>query len=173
MRSLIAALFFCLSFFALSPAYAGFASDYGRENYSSHVRGEARMVTRGHRSVVVQHYASSASGHLPSACQQAARQGGPCGCWAEAYFFGRTDHVIRIGGRPVNLWLADTWRHVFPRVAPAAQTAAVWPGRHVAPVVATASGKVMVHDSWGDHWVRTAGLVFVDPRARNVADLTP
>jgi hypothetical protein len=41
---------------------------------------------------------------------------------------------------------------------------AVWPGRHVAPVVANnGDGTITVAVSWAKHRVRVAGLVFVDP----------
>jgi hypothetical protein len=100
-------------------------------------------------------------GGLSAACREAARQGGPCGCWAETYFYGRTDHVLD-GWNP---WRADEWAHHLRHVAAAAGTAAVWPGRHVAPVVAVDYGRrrVTVADSWGTHEVGMAGLVFVQP----------
>lgn len=93
---------------------------------------------------------------LSRACQIARSKGGPCGCFASEILFG---HSIR------DLWLADNWLR-FPHVAPGAGTAAVWPGRHVAPVVAAnGDGTVTVHDSWATHRVRAAGLVFVRPRS--------
>jgi hypothetical protein len=52
----------------------------------------------------------------------------------------------------------------FPRVAPAPGTVAIWPGRRVAPVIASDGDRVTVRDSWGTHSVSTKGLVFVDPR---------
>jgi hypothetical protein len=107
-------------------------------------------------------------GSLSGACRLAARQGGPCGCHAEEYFFGRSDHQIEVGGRMVNLWIADTWRHVFAHVPPAPGTAAVWPGRHVAPVIAVSARTVTVKDSWATHEVSKVGLVFVDPRSAAV-----
>ena len=98
---------------------------------------------------------------LSDACRQAAREGGPCGCWAETYFYGRTDHVLN-GWNP---WRADEWAHHLPHVAAAACTAAVYPGRHVVPVVAVdyARKKVTVADSWGTHEASMVGLVFVQP----------
>ncbi len=99
---------------------------------------------------------------MPPACHEAAREGGPCGCWAENYFFHTTQHVLH----GWNAWLADAWLPPhFPRTEPAPGTAAIWPHHHVAPVIAVAGpGRIIVHDSWGDHEVRTAGLVFVRPR---------
>jgi hypothetical protein len=110
-----------------------------------------------------QHVITLLSPNLTEPCRQAARMGGPCGCWAEEHFFGRSDHVLN----GMNLWLADEWRRVFPHVRPAAGTAAIWPGRHVAPVVAYNGGStVTVADSWGTHDVSIRGLVFVDPYSR-------
>jgi len=92
---------------------------------------------------------------LSAACRIAASLGGPCGCFASDYFFG---HSLR------ELWLANAWL-AFPHVEPAPGTAAVWPDRHVAPVIAVnGDGTVTVRDSWAVHRVRVAGLVFVDPR---------
>lgn len=106
------------------------------------------------------HYANR-GGSLDAACRSAARQGGPCGCWAQEYFFGSSARLYN--GK--NLWLAREWARVFPHVTAAAGTAAVWPnGHHVAPVVAVnGDGTVTVHDSWGDHPVRMARLTFVRP----------
>lgn len=96
---------------------------------------------------------------LPAPCRVAASMGGPCGCWAAYVLLGRLEHVWR----GINLWLADDWLR-FPRVSPAPGTAAVWPHRHVAPVVAVnGDGTVTVRDSWATHRVRTAGLIFVQP----------
>ena len=125
-----------------------------------------------HRTVHVAHFRVAHHGRsyghygaLAGPCYLAAHEGGPCGCHAEGYFFGRYDHVLNIGGRMVNLWKADTWWQVFPRTTAHVGAAAVWPGRHVAPVVdVPKAGYVTVADSWGTHTVKTAGLVFVDPR---------
>jgi hypothetical protein len=84
--------------------------------------------------------------------------GGPCGCWAAHHLLGIDAHVWR----GINLWLANDWLR-FPHVEPAPGTAAVWPHRHVAPVVAVANGRVQVHDSWATHWVSTRKLTFVQP----------
>lgn len=103
-------------------------------------------------------FAYSGAG-LPGPCRVAASMGGPCGCWAAHVLLGRLDHVWK----GINLWLADDWLR-FPRAAPAPGTAAVWPHRHVAPVVAVnGDGTVTVRDSWATHRVRMAGLVFVQP----------
>ena len=98
------------------------------------------------------------SGNLPAPCRQAARLGGPCGCWASIHFFGRSVRELW----PVSAWL------LFPRASPRPGVAAIWPGRHVAPVVPpvvadSGKGTVTVADSWGTHRVSTRGLIFVDP----------
>jgi len=104
---------------------------------------------------------------LPGPCRTAAAMGGPCGCWAAYTLLGRLDHVWR----GINLWLANDWLR-FPHVEPAAGTAAVWPGRHVAPVVAVnRDGTVTIRDSWATHRVRMAGLVFVQPPTERRRDL--
>ena len=93
--------------------------------------------------------------------------GGPCGCWASYVLLGRLDHVWR----GINMWLANDWLR-FPHVAAAPGTAAVWPHRHVAPVVAVNhDGTVTVHDSWATHRVRMAGLVFVQPPTQRRREL--
>lgn len=96
---------------------------------------------------------------LSTACRSAAAQGGPCGCFTSEYFgLPRAYHGL-------NLWLANDWLH-FPHVAPAAGTAAVWPGRHVAPVVGVnEDGTVTISDNIGTRRVRASGLVFVSPRS--------
>jgi len=96
-----------------------------------------------------QHYAN-----LSGECRRAAALGGPCGCFASEYFFGRS---IR------SLWPHFAWLK-FPRTSPHAGAAAI-SHRHVVPVLAAhGDGTITVHDSWGDHRVRAAGLVFVEPR---------
>jgi len=65
----------------------------------------------------------------------------------------------------INVWLANGWL-AFRHVAPAPGMAAVWPGRHVAPIVAVDGNTVTVADYFGTRTVRMAGLVFVDPRSR-------
>ena len=112
-------------------------------------------ASAAHRFHHYRHHGGGYSVNLDSSCRSAARMGGPCGCWAAEHFFGS----------PVrNLWLAANWLR-FPRTQAAAGTAAVWPNRHhVAPVIAVnGNGTVTVHDSWGDHAVRMAGLTFVNP----------
>jgi hypothetical protein len=103
-------------------------------------------------------YSPIRNSSLPGPCWAAARQGGPCGCWAGHVLLGTTSH----SWHGINLWLANDWLK-FPHVSPGSATAAVWPGRHVAPVVpgSYSNGTVVVRDSWSTHRVRTAGLVFV------------
>jgi hypothetical protein len=96
---------------------------------------------------------------LSRECHIALSLGGPCGCWASEHFFGHSDR---------NLWLADAWLK-FPRTSPRAGVAAVWPGRHVAPVVEARDGRVLVADSWATHWVDDHNLVFVDPQGTYAA----
>lgn len=111
------------------------------------------------------HYARYTRGSrlagLDGSCRSAARQGGPCGCWAQEHFFGSAARLYH----GVNLWLARSWLQ-FPHTMAAAGTAAVWPGgHHVAPVVGVnGDGTVTVRDSWGTHAVRMARLTFVSPR---------
>src|SRR6202041_630377 len=94
---------------------------------------------------------TAASLGLPGPCRQAARMGGPCGCWAEYTLFGRLEHVV--GGW--NAWLASSWLPSgghSQRVGSVAEAnAAVYLSRsgrayHVAPIVAG-----VAHDSFGDH----------------------
>ena len=135
----------CLLFFA-APAEARHRRAI--EPASGWGWGSSQVVTSTHA-------AHRYAGNLPSPCYEAARKGGPCGCWASIHFFG---HSVR------ELWLARNWLR-FPRTVAHAGAAAVWPGRHVAPVVGVPRpGYVTVADSWQTHDVRTAGLVFVDPR---------
>ena len=102
------------------------------------------------------------SGNLPAPCRQAARLGGPCGCWASIHFFG---HSVR------ELWPVSAWL-LFPRTSPRPGVAAIWPGRHVAPVIAdNGDGTVTVADSWATHAVRARGLIFVDPHGARFSSL--
>jgi hypothetical protein len=154
MRPILAALFVCLSVPAFAIGWNGPWNGIGLLNNASevamHVPGDwdhvvrvANPVTGGPRRV------------LSRECRVASSLGGPCGCWTSEYFFG---HSVR------DLWLANEWLK-FPRTEPQAGVAAVWPGRHVAPVVANnGDGTITVADSWATHRVRTAGLVFVDPK---------
>ena len=86
---------------------------------------------------------------LPGPCRQAARMGGPCGCWAEYTLFGRLEHVVH----GVNMWLAADWLR-FRRVSSVGEAnAAVYLSRrghayHVAPIVAG-----VAHDYFGNHSV--------------------
>ena len=106
-------------------------------------------------------YYSYSYANLDAACTRAAHEGGPCGCWAEEHFFGRSDHVLN-GWNP---WLADEWRRVFPHVRCAPGTAAVYPGRHVVPVSACSPDGTTftAEDSWGSHEASARGVVFVQP----------
>jgi hypothetical protein len=139
---------------------------YYHHHYSQHFgRHLAHHWVHRHRHTHVRRYygISGTRAALPGPCRTAARMGGPCGCWTAHVLLGRLDHVWR----GINLWLASDWLR-FPHVPPAHATAAVWPGRHVAPIVPGSyrDGKVTVRDYWGTWRVRTAGLVFVDPGYR-------
>ena len=135
-------------------------------------RGHYRHVSRHHfgHHLAARHFSRShvrtvhATGGKPSCFWTAAAQGGPCGCWAEWKLLGRVEHVLRDARGTWNPWLADDWRRHFPRSSPELATAAVWPGRHVAPIKPGTyrAGSVVVLDSWGEHRVRTAGLVLVN-----------
>ena len=93
---------------------------------------------------------------LSQPCRAAAAAGGPCGCFASEQLLGTNARR--------NLWGVDAWLRAFPRAAPGPGTAAIWPHRHVAPVVSEPhGGMITVHDSWGTHDVRMAGLIFVRP----------
>ena len=125
-------------------------------------------ASAAHRFHHYRHHGGGYSVNLDSSCRSVRPvMGGPCGCWAAEHFFG-SPPVQPYGGK--NLWLVANWLRVFPmRTQAAAGTAAVWPNRHhVAPVIAVnGNGTVTVHDSWGDHAVRMAGLTFVNPRGGN------
>ena len=139
--------------------------------YSGHSYREARVVRPYRRTHQYARQARRGYGGgrgfigrafagLSGACRSAAAQGGPCGCFAQEQLLGTSARLWR--GH--NLWLAQTWAEVFPRAAPGPGTAAVWPHRHVAAVVSGPhNGMVTVHDSWGTHDVRIAGLIFVRP----------
>jgi hypothetical protein len=115
------------------------------------------LVRRWDQKKVMVRVANTKTGgphRLSGECRVASSLGGPCGCYASEAVFG---HSVR------NLWRADAWLK-FPRTSPHAGAVAVWPGRHVAPVVANnGDGTITVADSWATHRVRVAGLVFVDP----------
>lgn len=175
MRALLAALTFCLLMFSLPASAEARTSRLSVEIQSGRAASQAYWRYRGHyvkrqrwshhlrhhyRHVNVGAYRSAS---LPGPCRVAASMGGPCGCWAAYTLLGRLDHVWH----GMNLWLADDWLK-FPRTAPAPGTAAVWPHRHVAPVLAVNhDGTVTVRDSWATHRVRIAGLVFVQPPENN------
>ena len=85
---------------------------------------------------------------------------------------GRLDHVWR----GINLWLADDWLR-FPRTTPAPGTAAVWPHRHVAPVIAVHNDRtgrpvaITTRETWGVRRVSLAGLVIVQPPSQRRREL--
>jgi hypothetical protein len=159
MRAFLAALFLCAC--AISPVPASYLIPQVAPERADGSAAPRHIARAGAR--LPEKFAPWAriergefSGILSTACRIARALGGPCGCFASEYFFGRS---VR------TLWLANAWL-AFPHVAPAAGTAAVWPHRHVAPVIAAnGDGTVTVRDSWAVHRVRAAGLVFVDPRA--------
>ena len=143
---------------------------YGADTYpaakSQPVKAHEQWV--GHHRTEAHYTHVSRTAGLDSACRSAARQGGPCGCWAQEYFFHSASRLFN----GANLWLAREWAHVFPHVAAAPGTAAVWPGgHHVAPVVGVnGDGTVTVADSWGTHAVRMARLTFVRPGGGHYAN---
>lgn len=136
MRVLLAALLFCaLLTFVSTPAKAFWINDRGS--------GQAQRIFGHH---------GAHRGHLSAECRHAASLGGPCGCWASEYVFGRS---IR------TLWLARAWLLRFARTQARPGVVAVWP-HHVAPVVEVLGHFLIVADSWATHRVRSPG-VFVDP----------
>jgi hypothetical protein len=150
-----------------SEARQGYYNRHFYHHHYSHylVRRHASYVhIRRHWSRHVRHYRSRRSAGLPGPCQVAASMGGPCGCWAEYVLLGRLDHVWR----GINMWLANDWLR-FPRAEPSPGTAVVWPGRHVAPVVAVHNDRtgravaVTTRESWGTRRVSLSGLVTVQP----------
>lgn len=161
MRALLAALIFCALAFPARAAWVIPQSVPERAKAIARlhiaqagIRPAEKFMPRAW-SKHARSTASPAHSILSAACQIARALGGPCGCFTSEYFFG---HSVR------GLWLANAWLS-FPHVAPAPGTAAVWPNRHVAPVIAANSdGTVTVRDFWAVHQVRVAGLVFVDPR---------
>ena len=178
MRALLAATIFCLLF--ILPAQAkqrhsgynhGYHHQFGRYLAHRHWRHLNRRYARRLKHFdrpMVRHaaVARTSGAALPAPCRVAASMGGPCGCWAGYILLGRLDHVWR----GINLWLANDWLR-FPHVAAAPGTAAVWPHRHVAPVLAVHNdGTVTVRDSWAVHRVRVAGLVFVQPPSQRRRD---
>lgn len=120
---------------------------------------QTRMV--GARGVAVHRWHEDGGSGLSAPCREARREGGPCGCHTAETLLGTSQHVYH----GINVWLANGWL-AFRHVAPAPGMAAVWPGRHVAPIVAVDGNTVTVADYFGTRTVRMAGLVFVDPRSR-------
>ena len=163
LKVLIAAAVFCLLPFSANASYIIDAGNqwYAPAAHKQHVQRVARaqQIEREVKRVVRQ--VSQTVARLSQPCRIAASQGGSCGCWAQEHLLGSNSRLWN--GH--NLWLADEWRRVFPHVPPAPGTAAVWPGRHVAPVVAVhpERGTVTVHDSWAIHEVKMRGLIFVQP----------
>lgn len=168
MKKLVLGAIASILLLGCAPAEAAY-----RHHYKRHVTTHrfAHYLThrhyRVHHRYAGRHYARANhdSGAKPSCFYTAASMGGPCGCWAGATILGVTAHVWH----GINLWLANDWLR-FPHVSPDQATAAVWPHRHVAPVVPGTyrNGTIMVRDSWATHRVRTAGLVFVQtPGARS------
>jgi hypothetical protein len=175
MRAILAALIFCL-FAGHAQAYwiSDLQTRHAAHQFDVHhhlAQGDIRhaqkfmpwawsgLSSRVHingRSSIMLHTTDV----LSAACRIAASLGGPCGCFASEYFFGRS---VR------ELWRADAWLS-FPHVAAAAGTAMVIPGRHVAPVLKNnGDGTVTIHDSWADHLASIAGKVFVDPHGGRYA----
>lgn len=150
--------------FAKHHVHYRYSHHFGRYLAHRHFVHHHYAHLRHFRHRDVRRFAIHRAERLPSPCRTAASMGGPCGCW--------TDNVLEVSGtlahvwRGINLWLANDWLR-FPHVPAEQATAAVWPGRHVAPIVAGSyrDGSVIVRDYWGTHRVRTAGLIFVDPHA--------
>jgi hypothetical protein len=162
MRALFAALIICVlavparASWLIPHVAPGHHAAAQHHHYAArrHVKRYDAHVRAGNLSFGYARRSTPLSDVLSAACRIARALGGPCGCFASEYFFG---HSVR------RLWLANAWL-AFPHVAAAPGTAAVWPNRHVAPVLAAdGDGTVMVRDSWAIHRVRVAGLVFVDP----------
>jgi hypothetical protein len=157
MRAFLATLLLCVLVF---PAHAGWlipsAGNDASAHYVAHTHQAASEGWRDRRVIARNHETGFAVSVLSAACRIARSLGGPCGCFASEQVFG---HSVR------ELWLADAWLK-FPRTLPHSGAVAVWPHRHVAPVIAVnGDGTVTVRDSWAVRRVRVAGLVFVDPRA--------
>ena len=137
-------------------AHAGYADGYG----AAHTAHNGNAY---HGAAVARYGAST--GNLPSHCYAAARQGGPCGCFAEWLLTGHTEHVLN----GVNMWLASAWL-AFQRVPAGPGTAAVMRGHVVAILADNGDGTVRAHDSWGIHNMSKRRVIaFVDPRQRHYA----
>jgi hypothetical protein len=146
---------------AWSNDNAGWSSPVARVAHNHEVvRSNRTSATNfsGALGVGLAHMIGADRPTLSAECQTARRLGGPCGCFASEHF------GLPRGYHGMNLWLANDWLN-FPHVSPAPGTAAVWPGRHVAPVVGVnGDGTVTVSDPIGTRRVRSTGLVFVAPR---------
>ena len=157
--------YFLFAFLGLTAittqANAYWTSDIGDAGKASHASKHSRGVQVAHYAKAHRRgYTGVRWAGLSPSCRQAASQGGPCGCVAAEKLLGTSAHVVN----GVNVWLANGWL-AFPRMSPAPGTAAVWPGRHVEAVVAVnGDGTVTTDGPYGMRRVRTAGLIFVDPR---------
>ena len=162
--------------FVIATSSADARSRYRHRHYDVSHHHFAHYLARRHASYIhvrrhwsrhVRHYRPQQVSGLPGPCQVAASMGGPCGCWAEYVLLGRLDHVLS----GINMWLANDWLR-FPRAEASPGTAVVWPGRHVAPVVAVHNDRtgravaVTTRESWGLRRVSLAGLVIVQPPGR-------
>jgi hypothetical protein len=157
MRAILVAFLVFVSVPASAMSWNG--PQHGAVFHNS-ARAMHDSVWHWHQKKMMVRVANTVTGgphRLSGECRIASSRGGPCGCYASEVVFG---HSVR------NLWRADAWLK-FPRTTPHAGAVAVWPGRHVARVVANnGDGTITVADSWATHRVRVAGLVFVDPRGQ-------
>jgi hypothetical protein len=151
MRAFLAALSVCFVFLLAAPAPASAAPRHNGYRHAHHLRHHRHSV----RAIRHRHW--FAGGALSGPCRIAQSLGGPCGCFASELLFG---HSVS------GLWPVSSWLR-FPRTTPHRGAAAIWPGRHVAVVIAAnGDGTVIVHDSWATHRVSIRGLIFVEPNAR-------
>lgn len=144
---------------AAAPAHASWITDGPTAHYSARSNTPAADARR-----FVRHVARFIA-HLSPACQEAARLGGPCGCFASEQVYG---HSVR------KLWLARAWLR-FPRTSAHVGAIAVFIGRHggayhVALVDGVDNRGTILRDSWATHRAASGSLiVYVDPHAANVA----
>jgi hypothetical protein len=162
----LAALFLVAGLFT-SPAVAANHRHHHRHHAPAH-RGRVQLATPAATGFFwftpfpAQPPERIAFGGLSAPCREARREGGPCGCNTGERLLNTSAHIYH----GINIWLADGWL-AFRRTAAAPGMAAIWPHRHVAPIVAVnGDGTITVADYFGEHRVRMAGLVFVDPRSR-------
>lgn len=149
MKIVIALLALLGLFFCVAPAKAYWVDDVARApQHHATYRGEH-----------VYRIARVREGGMT--CAQAIMIGKGCGCRAAAFFGIPLD---RLGiYRGMNLKRADEWAG-FLQVAPAPHTAAIWPGRHVAAVIAVDYVKRTFDTADGMRSIPIAGHRFVDPR---------